>query len=299
MAVERSARGDLVVSPFTGQDSVHPSHAMTKENSEPPSDSSMVIKIGGSTIGSGDTTIEDLVELQRRGFRPVVVHGGGKIITEWLERQGVRPKFVRGLRVTDAKTLDVAVAVLTGLVNKALVGGIQALGGRAVGLSGVDGGILRAEARDPDLGHVGTVTAVDPSAIVDVSSSGRIPVVAPVALNTSGDGPPILNVNADLVAGEIAAAMGSERLVMLTDVAGVLDSSRRLIPRVTERQARELMNSRIIAGGMNPKLEACITALKAGASARIADGRRPHILMDIVDGPTEADGFGRLGTRVG
>ena len=251
----------------------------------------VVVKIGGSTLGSGDTALEDLVELQRRGMRPVVVHGGGKIISEWLERQGIRPRFVRGLRVTDDRTLDVVVAVLTGLVNKSLVGGIQALGGGAVGLSGVDGATLRAEARSPELGHVGTVTAVDPSAIADVCSAGRIPVVAPVAL---GAGPAMLNVNADLAAGEIAAALGAARLVMLTDVAGVLDSSRRLIPRLTERQARGLMDSRIVAGGMIPKIEACLTALGSGSAARIVDGRRPHALLNAL-----GDAAGSPGTRVG
>ncbi len=260
----------------------------------------VVVKIGGSTLGSGDTTLEDLVELRRRGVRPVVVHGGGRIITEWLERQGIRPRFVRGLRVTDDRTLDVVVAVLTGLVNKSLVGGIQALGGGAVGLSGVDGGILRAEADRPELGHVGTVTSVDPSAIAELCSAGRIPVVAPVALNAApGAAPAMLNVNADLAAGEIAAALGAGRLVMLTDVAGVLDSSRRLIPRLTERQARGLMDSRIVAGGMIPKLEACITALRAGSAARILDGRRPHVLIEALGERAGADPAGRLGTRVG
>ena len=255
----------------------------------------VVVKIGGSTLGSGDTALDDLVELQRRGMRPVVVHGGGKIISEWLERQGIRPRFVRGLRVTDDRTLDVVVAVLTGLVNKSLVGGIQALGGGAVGLSGVDGGTLRAEARSPELGHVGTVTAVDPSAIAEVCSAGRIPVVAPVALGAApGAGPVMLNVNADLAAGEIAAALGAARLVMLTDVAGVLDSSRRLIPRLTERQARGLMDSRIVAGGMIPKIEACLTALGSGSAARIVDGRRPHALLDAL-----GDAAGSPGTRVG
>ena len=259
----------------------------------------VLVKIGGSTLGTNDTTIADIVDLQRRGVRPVIVHGGGKIITEWLERQGIRPRFIRGLRVTDERTLDVVVAVLTGLVNKSIVGDILSLGGRAVGLSGVDGGTLRAENDRPELGHVGRVTAVDPTTVVDLASAGLIPVVAPVALNAGASGPGMLNVNADLAAGEIAAALGADRLIMLTDVPGVLDSSRRLIPRLTERQARGLMDSRIVAGGMIPKLEACISALKTVSTAHIVDGRRPHVLLDSVSTDGDPHGASSIGTRVG
>ena len=259
----------------------------------------VLVKIGGSTLGTNDTTIADIVDLQRRGVRPVIVHGGGKIITEWLERQGIRPRFIRGLRVTDERTLEVVVAVLTGLVNKSIVGDILSLGGRAVGLSGVDGGTLRAENDRPELGHVGRVTAVDPSTVVDLASAGLIPVVAPVALNAGASGPGMLNVNADLAAGEIAAALGADRLIMLTDVPGVLDSSRRLIPRLTERQARGLMDSRIVAGGMIPKLEACISALKTVSTAHIVDGRRPHVLLDSVSTDGDPHGASSIGTRVG
>ena len=265
----------------------------------------VVVKIGGSTLGTNDTTLADLVDLQRKGLRPVVVHGGGKIISAWLERQGIRPKFVRGLRVTDDRTLEVVVAVLTGLVNKSLVSEILALGGKAVGLSGVDGGLLRAEVDSPELGHVGRVTCVDPSGVADLVAAGCIPVIAPVALNAGSASPKMLNVNADLAAGEIAAALGADRLFMLTDVPGVLDSSKRLIPRLTERQARGLMASRIVAGGMIPKIEACLKALSSVSNAYIVDGRRPHVLLeslaDAGSGVRAGDGnTGRLlGTRVG
>ena len=259
----------------------------------------VLIKIGGSTLGTNDTTLADIVDLQRRGARPVIVHGGGKIITEWLERQGIRPRFIRGLRVTDERTLDVVVAVLTGLVNKSIVGDILSLGGRAVGLSGVDGGILRAENDRPELGNVGRVIAVDPSTIVELVSAGSIPVVAPVALNASASGPSMLNVNADLAAGEIAAALGADRLIMLTDVPGVLDSSSRLIPRLTERQARGLLDSRIVAGGMIPKLEACIAALRTVSMAHIVDGRRPHVLLDSIRTHGDRQSGSSIGTRVG
>jgi acetylglutamate kinase len=263
----------------------------------------VVVKIGGSTLGSNDTTLLDLVALQRQGVRPVVVHGGGKVITKWLEKQGIRPKFIRGLRVTDSDTLDVVAAVLTGLVNKSLVLGINGFGGKAVGLSGVDGGMLQATAHSPELGHVGRVTTVDPSTILDLLKSGCIPVIAPVAMNADpGSVPGMLNINADLAAGEIAAALGAERLLMLTDVPGVLDSSKRLIPRLTRRQAKGLMTSRIVVGGMIPKLEACLKALSSDVStAHIVDGRRPHVLLDSLLGAKSGkrDAGHTLGTRVG
>ena len=128
----------------------------------------VVVKIGGSTFGSDDTTVADLVKLQKQGFQPVVVHGGGKVVSDWLKKQGIRPKFIRGLRVTDQNTLDVVVGVLTGVVNKKLVGEIVLRGGKAVGLSGVDGGILKADAENPELGFVGTIKKVDVSALLDI-----------------------------------------------------------------------------------------------------------------------------------
>ena len=262
----------------------------------------VVVKIGGSTLGTNDTTLADLVDLQKRGMRPVVVHGGGKVINEWLEKQGIRPRFIRGLRVTDDRTLEVVVAVLAGLVNKSLVAEILALGGRAVGLSGVDGGILRARVESPELGHVGRVTAVDPTPIADLLARGCIPVVAPVALNedalgSAGGSPRMLNVNADMAAGEVAAALGADRLLVLTDVPGVLDSSRRVIPRLTARQARGLVASNIVAGGMVPKLEACLKAISAVSMAHIVDGRRPHVLLGAIGDGTGTDH--KFGTRVG
>ena len=255
----------------------------------------IVVKIGGSTLGSHDTTLEDLVALQKRGVNPVVVHGGGKVISDWMERQGVRPRFVRGLRVTDRKSLDIAVAVLAGLINKSLVASLLALGGRAVGISGADGAMLRAVIQDPALGHVGRVVEVNPGPIKTVLYSDCIPVIAPVGVRGSDESAldgSLLNINADTAAGEIAAALGAERLVFLTDVEGVLDSSRRVIPRLTQRQARGLMRSRVVGGGMVPKLEACVTALREVGEARIVDGRRAGALLDALSGKAR-------GTRVG
>jgi acetylglutamate kinase len=259
----------------------------------------VVVKIGGSTFGSDDTTVADLVKLQKQGLQPVVVHGGGKVVSEWLKKQGIRPKFIRGLRVTDQNTLDVVVGVLTGVVNKNLVGEIVLRGGKAVGLSGVDGGILKADAENPELGFVGTIKKVDVSALLDILDGGSIPVLAPVAIKQGRGGDPIqlLNINADIAAGEVAAALKADRLIMLTDVPGVLDSSRRVIQRLTQKQAKGLVESNIVAGGMVPKLESCIKALEAVKETFIVDGRKPHILLECFDKET-GNSFNN-GTRVG
>ena len=262
---------------------------------DPLSNGTIVVKIGGSTLGSHDTTLQDLVAMQQQGLLPVVVHGGGKVITEWLDRQGVRPRFVRGLRVTDEPTLRVVVSVLTGEVNKSIVASVLALGGKAVGLSGVDGGMLRAQVMDPELGLVGSVVGVDVGPIRAVTAAGFMPVIAPVAVHDSvptPDSAAFLNVNADTAAGEIAAELGAERLVFMTDVDGVMDSSRRRIARLTERQARGLMSSNVIAGGMLPKIGACLTALNEVGTTHIIDGRKAHTLRDTLEGKA-------LGTRVG
>jgi acetylglutamate kinase len=262
---------------------------------DPDAVGTIVVKIGGSTLGSHDTTLEDLVALQSQGIQPIVVHGGGKTISEWMERQGVRPRFVRGLRVTDEPSLDIVVGVLSGVVNKAIVASILALNGRAVGLSGVDGGMLRAKVMEPELGLVGSVVEVDPRPARAVIEAGFMPVIAPVAVRSSeagAHGGSLLNVNADTAAGEIALALGAERLVFLTDVAGVMDSSRRVMPRLTQRQAAGLMSSGVVAGGMVPKIGACLRALDEVGSTHIIDGREPHALREVLSG---AD----LGTRVG
>lgn len=265
-----------------------------EELKETDSGGTIVIKIGGSTLGSHDTTLHDLVTLQRQGINSVVVHGGGKIISDWMAKQGVMPRFVRGLRVTDAPSLDIVVAVLTGLINKNLVASMVELGARSIGISGADDGMLRANIRDPELGLVGDIVNVNTDPIKAVLESGCIPIIAPVGVKMGEDGtaPTLLNINADTAAGEIAAALNASRLVFLTDVQGVLDTTRRLIPRLTERQARGLISSNVAAGGMIPKLEACLTALHSGGVSHIIDGREPSALIDVVSGAT-------LGTRIG
>jgi acetylglutamate kinase len=250
----------------------------------------IVIKLGGSTLGSHDTTLADLVALQQKGVPTVVIHGGASVVTEWQRRLNITSKFVRGLRVTDTETLKVAVAILSGLVNKELVAAIQALGGQAVGLSGIDGGILGARVKDPELGHVGDVVEVKPKALLAVLAAGFIPVVAPLSYQSPpqpGDHGYILNVNGDTAAGQLAAALEAEKLIFLTDVAGILDSSQTLVPRLSRREAQVMLASGVASGGMIPKIEACLAALPAVRTTRIIDGRVPHALIKEVDGGME------------
>ena len=207
-------------------------------------DRPVVVKIGGSTLGAHDTTLQDLVALHREGIAIIVVHGGGKIISQWMERQGTVPRFVRGLRVTDGKSLEIVTAVLTGLVNKQLVASLMALGGKALGLSGVDGGLLEAKMADQELGYVGEVTKVNPQPLLQALEGGYIPLVAPLGLHrldSSAYSGSILNINGDTVAGELAHAVDAERLIFLTDVEGVMDGSGRVIQRLSPRSARILL----------------------------------------------------------
>ncbi len=250
----------------------------------------IVIKLGGSTLGSHDTTLADLVALQQKGVPTVVIHGGASVVTQWLRRLDISSKFVRGLRVTDTETLKVVVAILSGLVNKELVAAIQALGGRAVGLSGIDGRLLGARVKDPELGHVGDVTEVNPKALQAVLGAGFIPVVAPLSYQSPpepGDHGFMLNVNGDTAAGQLAAALGAEKLIFLTDVAGLLDGSQNLVSRLSRREAQAMLGSGVASGGMIPKIEACLAALPAVRTTRIIDGRVPHALIREVEGGME------------
>ena len=246
----------------------------------------IVVKIGGSTLGSHDSTLGDLVALQKQGAQLVVVHGGGRTISEWLTKQGLPTRFVRGLRVTDAASLEVVVAVLAGLVNKELVSAINLLGGKAVGLSGVDGGLIEVEVRDPELGLVGEVTGINPEPVHALLTAGYMPVIASLGLergSEDGKSGGTRNINADTVAGDMALALGAERLVFLTDVPGVCDQSGQLLPHLTPQQAQELVASGVVSGGMIPKVEACVKALTAVKEAQILDGRQAHALRDGLD----------------
>ena len=239
----------------------------------------IVVKIGGSTLDNHDTTLEDLVQLQKKGISLVVVHGGAKVTSDWLVRLGISTSFIRGLRVTDAETLKVVAAVLGGLVNKELVVAIQALGGKAVGLSGSDGNLLWATIKSPELGYVGEIVAVEPTPLKLLLEAGYMPVIAPISFGSVGDKTMLLNVNGDAAAGEIAAALTAEKLVFLTDVDGIRDASDKVISRLNITEANALLNSEIASGGMIPKIEASLKALTTVPLARIIDGRIPHVLL--------------------
>ena len=247
----------------------------------------LVVKIGGSVLSNQDTTLQDLVALQQRGAIPVVIHGGGQVISQWMERQGTVPSFVRGLRVTDAPNMEIVAATLGGLVNKTLVASVQRLGGKAIGMSGVDGGMLQAEILDHELGYVGQITRVDPAPIHQALAAGYIPVIAPVAIHaidSSEYSGALLNVNGDTAAGEIARELNVESMVFLTDVEGVMESNSRIVDRLTTAQGAELICSGAISGGMVPKVEACLRALERVRVAQILDGRRSRALLDFVEG---------------
>ncbi len=251
----------------------------------------LIIKIGGSTLGSHDT-LEDLVALQREGKSLVVIHGGGATITQWLAIHNVPSRFVRGLRATDSETLDIVVAVLAGLINKDLVASLNALGGRAIGISGADASLLRCRLNDPDLGFVGEVESVNTDFLNELLANDRIPVIAPIGVLIEGDqtSKQLVNINADTAAGEIAAALGAHALVFLTDVPGILGATKQRIEHLSRDQAGVLKAEGVIAGGMIPKVEACLRANSAGVLASIIDGREPHNLLAIAKG----DGIGTL-----
>ncbi|MGE5333228.1 MAG: acetylglutamate kinase, partial [Nitrososphaerota archaeon] len=217
-----------------------------------------------------------IVWLRGLGARPVLVHGGGPEINEWLDRMGLPRRFERGLRVTDAATLDVVRMVLAGKINGDLVRLLGSLGGRAVGLTGLDGGLLRARQVAPDLGYVGAVTSVDAGAITALSTAGFIPVVAPIALGEDGA---VLNVNADDAAADLARGLSAAKLLYLSDVPGILDEQGRLLSELSDADVRALITQGIIAGGMIPKAEAALRALETTERVHIVDGREPHVLI--------------------
>ena len=246
-------------------------------------DKVLVIKYGGNAMAEPELQASfaaDVVLLRCIGMRPVVVHGGGPQIAQTLERLGVQSTFVNGLRVTDDETMEVVEMVLGGKVNRAIVALIQAAGGRAIGLTGSDDNMIRVTQRlveDRDLGRVGRVVSLDPAPILAVSAAGFIPVIAPIGVDATGVSH---NVNADEAAGAIAQAMGAEKLVLLTDVAGVLDSQGELIRQLDVREARKHMEEGTIRDGMIPKVECCTAALEGGVkNAHIIDGRVLHALL--------------------
>ena len=236
----------------------------------------IVVKMGGSTFGQHDTTIDDLVALQRLGINTIVVHGGGSEITAWMQRLGLEARFVDGLRVTDQAAMQLALMTLAGKVNKELVAQVAQRGGRAVGLSGVDGQILQARRKDARLGFVGEIFQVDLTALTGVAGAGFVPIVAPIAI---GEDYQALNVNADTAAAAIATAIRAEKLIFLTDVPGVIHTNGEAISRLSVKEAAELIEAGTISGGMIPKVQACISALEQVERTHIIDGRQEHALI--------------------
>ena len=252
-----------------------------------------VIKYGGNAMGderTADTFARDIVILKTIGINPVVVHGGGPQIGAMLDRLKIQSSFVDGLRVTDAPAVEIVEMVLSGSINKQIVTALNRAGGTAIGISGKDGNLiearqLRRTKKDPDsniekvldLGFVGEPTKINPKAIENIISSGMIPVIAPIGMGPNGE---TYNINADTAAGAIAAALKATKLMMLTDVAGILTKEKELISSIDAGEIDALLADGTITGGMIPKVETCMNALKNGVSAaHILDGRIPHILL--------------------
>jgi acetylglutamate kinase len=239
----------------------------------------IVIKLGGSTLEEARANVlEDLVLLRYVGINPVLVHGGGAEITAWQQRLGMEPQFVDGLRVTDEKSMEIVKMVLTGKVNPELVTAIHSLGGQAVGMSGEDGPcvLVRPAGGDVDLGMVGEVAQVNPEPVTALLERGYIPVIASVGLGYDGKS---YNVNADTVAAEMAVALGARKLILLTDVEGVLDASGHLISEMVSHDIDERIADGTVSGGMIPKVRACARALAGAEKAHIIDGRVPHAII--------------------
>jgi len=244
----------------------------------------VVVKYGGAAMKDSslkDKVIRDVVFLACVGLRPVVVHGGGPEINSWLEKLGIEPQFKNGLRVTDAATMDVVEMVLVGRVNKELVSLINRAGGKAVGLCGKDGNLIKARPEGREgIGFVGEVNSVDIKLIESLVNSGYIPVISSVAADEMGQA---YNINADTVAGELAAALGAEKMILLTDTAGILKDYKdpsTLIAKVDIQEARQLIESGVVGGGMIPKVTCCVRSLAQGVkAAHIIDGRIPHALL--------------------
>jgi len=264
----------------------------------------LVVKYGGHAMGDsaiGDSFARDVVLLKQVGINPIIVHGGGPQIAQMLARLGIESTIVDGLRVTDAATMEVVEMVLAGTINKQIVSAINAEGGCAIGLCGKDGGLIQARKMlltrveggirtEIDLGFVGEPQRIAAGVLDAFKQSDIIPVIAPIGIGSRGE---TYNINADTVAGAVAAAVNATRLLLLTDVSGVLDADKRLISEITTTSARELIAAGVISGGMIPKIETCLQALDGGVEAAvILDGRVPHaILLELF---TDTSGAGTL-----
>ncbi len=240
----------------------------------------VVIKIGGSTLGSAGHTFADLARFSREEHLPVVVHGGGAEATAWLDAMGIPSRFEDGLRVTDDAALPVIVAVYSGLVNKRVVAALLDAGVLAAGLCGVDGDTVECRPSDPRLGNVGEPEAVRTETLEALLGAGVVPVVGPVGFIREGGSRRLVNVNADTVAAAVAGGLGSAELVLMTDVAGVRGADGVIIRQLTAAQAEDLIATGVASAGMVPKLRACLESTSRGVPARILDGREAGALLD-------------------
>ena len=258
----------------------------------------IVVKYGGNAMTSEDLkeqVMEDIVLLSMVGIRVVLVHGGGPELSGLMQRLGKKPEFIDGLRVTDKETIDMAQMVLAGKINKSLVNLLQMKGGQAIGLSGMDGRLIEAKIRDPKYGYVGDVTKINGDVVTTLLASGYIPVISTLGCDTEGN---TYNINGDTGAGKIASAIGAERLIMMTDIEGIMrnrEDPDSLISSLTIEEAEQLTQEGVISGGMIPKVRCCTDALNEGVKAAvIIDGRVPHaVLMEILTD----EGAGTLFTK--
>jgi acetylglutamate kinase len=256
----------------------------------------IVIKYGGNAMTDEALKVgfaRDIVLLKQVGINPVIVHGGGPQIAELLERVGKESKFIQGMRVTDTETMDIVEMVLGGLVNKSIVTLINQQGGRAVGLTGKDGSLIRAKKMEikvnpddenselVDLGHVGEVHTVDPSVVSMLDADNFIPVIAPIGVGENGES---YNINADLVAGKLSTVLGAEKLLLLTNTVGILDKQKKLLTGLTAKQVDDYISNGTIYGGMLPKVNCALDAVKSGVkTSHIIDGRVPHaVLLELI-----------------
>ena len=247
----------------------------------------LVVKYGGNAMINQhlkEQVMEDIVLLHLIGVKVVLVHGGGPEINELMDKLGKKATFVDGLRVTDKETIDIVQMVLAGKVNKSLVNYLEVNGGKAMGVSGIDGRLIEAEMKDERLGYVGEITNINIGCIEDLLNNGYIPVISTVGCDKEGN---IYNINGDTAAARIAGALKAERLIMMTDIAGILKDKNdptTLIPKITIKEAKDLFANGVIQGGMIPKVNCCIDAIGHGVkNVIIMDGRIPHsILMEIL-----------------
>ena len=247
----------------------------------------VVVKYGGNAMINPDLkqqVMDDIVLLWLIGVKVVLVHGGGPEISSMMDKLGKKPEFVDGLRVTDKETVDIVQMVLAGKVNKTLVTLLEHRGGKAIGLCGMDGNLIEAKMKNPRLGYVGEVTKINIQSVSDLLEKGYIPVISTLGCDEDGNA---YNINADTAAAHIAGALGAERFILMTDIAGILkdkDDPSTLIPEISLSETDELFNSGVISAGMIPKVQCCVTAIKAGVkNVVIMDGRVPHsILMELL-----------------